>query len=89
MPTLIVEDVPPDVYELLQRRAATRQRSVSDEAVRLLREVLQEDSHSPPRLPDLVPGEEIPAPCDLPRSGPVRTVPAYPGKPRLPDSLVE
>lgn len=54
MPTVIVPDIPDDVYE---------------------------------RRPEYVPGEEMPAPYDLPRSSrPVR-VAARAGQPRFPDPV--
>jgi len=42
-----------------------------------------------PRLPDFIPGDEISAPCDLPRSSQPITVVAHPGQGRLPDLLQE
>lgn len=68
MPTLIVDNVPPDIYEHLRRRAAAGWRSVPEETLHLLEQVLREDRVPSPRLPDLVAGDEIPAPYDLPRS---------------------
>jgi plasmid stability protein len=85
MPTLIVEDVPTDVYELLQQRAAACQRTLPDETVRVLRQALRDDLPPTPRLPELIPNEEISAPCDLPRSSRPVTVLACNGQPRLPD----
>jgi plasmid stability protein len=86
MPTLVLENVPPEVYERLQRRAAERQRSVPEETVQLLRQVLQAEAINS-RLPDLLPSEEIPAPCDLPMPGPGVQVKARPGDPPLPDPV--
>jgi hypothetical protein len=86
MPTVIVENVPPEVYERLQQRAAAGRRSLPDEMLHLVREALR-DTTPPPRLPDFVPGEEISAPCDLPRSSQPAPVTTYPGQPRLPDPL--
>ncbi|HEV3145151.1 MAG TPA: hypothetical protein VGZ47_14775 [Gemmataceae bacterium] len=85
MPKLIVEDVPADVYERLKQRAEAEQRSVPEETVRLLDQALR--ASPSPRLPDLIPSEEIPAPCDLPRSSQPKQVTAYKGAPRLPDPL--
>jgi hypothetical protein len=82
MPTLIVENVPPDTYEHLCRRAAAGRRSLSEETLHLLEQVLREGGAPSPRLPDLVAGEEIPAPYDLPRSSRPVPVPAGPGRPR-------
>jgi len=87
MPTLIVENVPADVYERLQKRAAAERRSLPEETLHLLTQLLREDIHPAPRLLDLTPVEEVSAPCDLPRSSqPVATTP-YPGQPRLPDPV--
>ena len=43
MPTLIVENVPPEIYECLKQRADAKRRSVPDEALHLLRHVLAGD----------------------------------------------
>lgn len=87
MPTLIVENVPADVYERLEKRAAAQHRSLPEETLHLLTQVLRQDAHQTSRLPDLIAVEEVPAPCDLPRSShPVATTP-YPGQPRLPDPI--
>jgi plasmid stability protein len=85
MPTLIVENVPPVIYERLRRRAAERHRSLPEETLHLLEQVLREDRAPSPRLPDLIVSEEAPAPYDLPRSSRPAPVPAQPGRPRLPD----
>jgi hypothetical protein len=87
MLTIVVENVPPEVYADLQRRAADRQHSVGDELLSLLQQVLPPSSQSP-RLPDVVPSEAIPAPCDLPRSSEPVTAVAYQGAPRLPDPWI-
>jgi len=87
MPTVIVENVPADVYECLQRRAVAGRRSVPEETLELLGQALIEDLKPMPRLPDLVPSEEYSAPCDLPRSSQPVTVLARCGQPRLPDLL--
>lgn len=86
MPTLVLDDIPSDIYDLLQRRAAAGHRPISEEAVLLLDKALQATKPAP-RLPDYVPGEEIPAPCDLPRSSQPEPVAFYVGQPRLPDPL--
>lgn len=84
MKTLIVENIPADVYERLERRAAAERRSLPEEMLHLLKALLREDSPSP-RLPDFIPSEEVPAPCDLPRSSQPVLVAAYNGQARLPD----
>ena len=76
MPTLVLENVPPDLYDRLQQLAAASKRPVPVEAVRLLRQAL-------PDLPFLT--EERPAPCDLPLPGEGVRVAARDGALRLPD----
>ncbi len=89
MPALVMDNVPPEIYEQLRRRADVRRRSVQDEAIDLLlRGLRQEEVGAAPRLPDLIFGEEISPPCDLPRPGSAALVPAHPGGLRLPDPLV-
>ena len=85
MPTLIVEEVPMDVYQRLQERAAAGHRSLPEEAVRVLQQALADAPRPTARLPDLIHHEEVSAPCDLPRSSEPVTVLARHGEPRLPD----
>jgi hypothetical protein len=85
MPTLIVENVPAEIYERLQKRAAGRQRSLPEEMLQLLQQALWEDDGPTPRRPDFIDSEEVPAPCDLPRSSSPVPVVATAGQPRLPD----
>lgn len=87
MPTLIVENVPVEVYERLRQRAEAEQRSVPEETLHLLAQFLREDLKPSPRLPDLIPSEEISAPCDLPRTSQPVPVATYNGQPRWPDPL--
>ena len=47
MPTLIVENVPPDVYERLQQRAAPQQRTLLEETLYLLQQVLRSNAIAP------------------------------------------
>lgn len=47
MPTLILENIPGDVYEQIQRQAQAEKRTVSEEAVRLLREGLRPQEPTP------------------------------------------
>jgi plasmid stability protein len=91
MPTVIVENVPLDVYERLQKRAAAERRSLPEETLHLLTLLLQEEPSPTPRLPDFIPGEEISAPCDLPRSSePVlMAVGPFSDERRLPDPITE
>ena len=86
MPTLIVENVPPDVYERLQQRAAAQQRTLPEETLYMLQQVLREENRRIPRLPEFIPSEEVSAPYDLPRSSQPVLVVASSGRPRLPDS---
>lgn len=89
MPTLIVENVPAETYDRLQERATAEQRSVPEEALHLLNQLVRTAAKPMPRLPDFVSGEEISAPCDLPRtSQPVR-MHAASGQSRLPDAFDE
>lgn len=80
MATLVLENVPADIYERLERRAAVENRSLPQETLVLLRQALQQDP-PPARLPELIPTDEVSAPCDLPRS----SLPVRMGGPRLPD----
>jgi len=89
MPTVVVENVPPEVYQRLQQRAAADRRSLPEEILHLVREALCVEAAPSPRVPDFVPGEEVSAPCDLPRSSQPVTVTSYRGQPRLPDPLPE
>ena len=89
MPSLIVDNIPLELYQQLQRRASARRRTVEDETVELLQEALGRQDGSPsPRLPDLVPAAEIDAPCDLPRPAVATQVPTCAGKSSLPDPLL-
>ena len=87
MPTLVVENVPLEVYERLEQRAAARQRTLPEETLQLLQQALREDASRTPRLPDFLPGEELSAPCDLPRSSLPEPIPTGAGRPRLQGAL--
>lgn len=89
MPTLIVENVPAEIYERLQKRAAGRQRSLPEETLHLLQQALREDDRPAPRQPEFLGNEEISAPCDLPRSSSAMPVAAHEGQPRLPDAALD
>ncbi len=89
MPTLVIDDIPVQVFDRLQRRAEVLDHSIGEEAITLLeRGLQQEDVSASLRLPDLIEGKEISAPVDLPRPGPAVEVPYIPGKPRLPDPMM-
>jgi hypothetical protein len=87
VPTLIVDNVPPDIYERLRQRAAAERRSVPEQTLHLLVESLRECRPPSPRLPELIATEESAAPCDLPRTSRPAPVPVRSGRPRLPDPL--
>ena len=82
MPTVVVEHVPVEVYERLQQRAALERRSLPEVTLHLLLQALRTQA----RIPDYVPGDEIPPPCDLPRSSAPMIVPSHKGSPRMPCS---
>lgn len=88
MPTVIVENVPPEVYERLKQRATAERRSLPEEMLHVLTQALREAAPAP-RLPDFIPGEEISAPCEMTRSSQPIAVTTYCGQPRLPDPLPE
>ena len=89
MPTLTVEDLPPQLYETLARRAFEAQRTVSDEVKQILADILGSHAGASPdyRLPDLIPSEEISPPCDLPLSGPATPVAFRSIEQPLPDPI--
>ena len=89
MPTLVVENVPVDVYECLRKRAAAGRRSVPEEMLDLLGQMVREEMKSGARLPDLVVRDEFSAPCDLPRSSVPLQVSVHRGQIRLPDPMSE
>lgn len=81
MPNLILENVPQEVYDDLQKSAEAHQRSVADEALERLRL-----KYSRRHLPDeLFLTDEIAAPCTIPLPGPGKPVKARLGEPHLPD----
>lgn len=87
MPTVIVENIPTEVYERLRQRAEAEQRSVPEETLHLLDQALRQEVTPPPRVPDIIPSEEISAPFDLPRTSEPVPASAYNGQPRWPDPL--
>jgi hypothetical protein len=90
MATLLLENVPPAVYERLRRRAEAKNQPVPEEAIRILEKGLAEEEpveakDRPVRLPDppfLT--EEMTAPFTLPLPGEGVIVQARPGGKRLP-----
>lgn len=89
MPTLMVEDLSLQLYETLVQRASAAQRSVSDEAKRILADGLNvsDELVGGCRVPDLIISEEFPPPCDLPRPGCPQDSLCREGEQRLPDPL--
>jgi len=90
MPTLTVGNLSPQLYERLARRASAARRSVSEEAKQILADSLGVSAQAADsyRLPELIPSEAIPPPCDLPPSGPARPVTFQRVAPPLPDALL-
>lgn len=88
MPTVVVSDIPDDVYERLRQRADRKQLTLGAEVLVLVTQALRQERQPAPRLPDFVPGEEVSAPFDLPRLSNPTHVAAVPGGPRLPDPVV-
>lgn len=88
MPTVIVPDIPDDVYERLRQSADDERRSMGAELLALAAQALRHNEDFPTRRrPEYVPGEEMPAPYDLPRSSRPIRVAARAGQPRFPDPV--
>lgn len=78
MATLTIPNVPPSVLAFLQDRAAKSNRTVEEEALRLI------EAHSGSQTLELITSPESPAPFDLDIPGPrERIVPREGGSPRL------
>lgn len=90
MPTLTLEDLSPQLYETLARRASEARRTVSDEAKQILADTLGTPAEAAYdyRLPELIPSEEISPPCDLPLSGPAKPAAFRNAEPPLPDPVL-
>lgn len=102
MPTLIVEDVPREIYERIQRQAQAENRTVAEEVVRLLHQSLSSPASeatapvTPPKIadsprlpcPPILDTGEMSAPFDLPRPEPGVPVPARFGGERLPEPFI-
>ncbi len=101
MPTLVLQDVPADVYAKLAESASRRQVSPEEEVKRLLRERFGDDRNGAPQTevpntaakPARQPSpifmtEEIPAPFSLPRPGEGVVVKAVWGGKRRPSPLI-
>ena len=87
MATLVLENVPANVYESLRHLAAARQRSVSDETIGLLQQALGDDVVQSFPVSEWIASEEISAPCDLPLPGPGISTLACEGDAPLPDVI--
>jgi plasmid stability protein len=81
MPTLIVENVPADVYEQLLQQAAAERRSLPEHTLRILQQCLRDDRRPAPRVLEFTSAEETSAPYDLPRSSRPVTVRAQVRRP--------
>ncbi len=102
MPTLILEDVPTEVYQQIEKRAAAKNKPIRKEALDILTiglqhgEGVQEQcrpvsgtaNSQPPRLPEYIPSEEGPPPYDIPRPGPGAPGRAVPGVFRRPSRFI-
>lgn len=101
MPTLIVENVPGEVYERLQKQAHEKNRTLSEEVIQLLLQELGERARAEgkrveckvadsPRLPDppILDTNEMSAPFDLPRAEPGVPVPVRFAGERLPEPFI-
>ncbi len=86
MATLILENVPRDLYELLEKRAASEHRPPSEEAIRLLDAALRVREMKPP-VPEFIPCDEFSAPFDLPLPKNVVRAKGRPIPPPLPDPI--
>ncbi|MGL4551915.1 MAG: FitA-like ribbon-helix-helix domain-containing protein [Gemmataceae bacterium] len=89
MPTLIVNDVPQDLYDRLERMAAARKRSVEEAAVELLHEALPRAKSPAVRLPEFIEPQEIDPPFELQRPPSLGKVRFKTGAKRLPDPITE
>lgn len=87
MPSIVVDNIPVDVYERLRVRAEAEQRTVPEEAVHLLDQALRPAAQPPLRLPDLIPSDTTSPAFDLPRSSSPVTVSGVSRPPRLPDII--
>jgi hypothetical protein len=87
MPSLVLDNMPNDLFERLQRHARARKRPLVEEALFLLNQALPAQAPSP--LSDYVPTEEISAPFDLPLPEQAVRSKGRWGEPPLPDPLNE
>ena len=88
MPSLVLDNMPNDLYERLRRQAHARQRPLVEEALLLLDQALPAQAPAPP-LSEYVPSEEMSAPFDLPLLEEAVRRKGRWGEPPLPDPLDE
>jgi hypothetical protein len=81
MPTLVLKNVPLDVYDSLVEQAAANQRDVEDHAILILKRAVPD----PPLDDDEELAPHLLPPCELPRPGPAIRVSVREGGQRLPD----
>jgi hypothetical protein len=87
MPSLVLDNVPADLFERLRRQAQVRRRPLAEEALFLLDQALPAQAPAP--LAEYVPSEEISAPFDLPLPEEAVRRKGRWGEPPLPDPLDE
>ena len=81
MPNLVLENVPQELYDDLQKAAETNHRSVAEEALSRLDWLQRRRLPDEPFLTDAM----IPAPCTIPLPGPGKPIRTKIVPPRLPD----
>ena len=94
MPSLVIENVPPPLFEQIQRQALARKRTPAETALEVLETAFQAVTPTPSSVPQ--PSEpfltdEGPAPFDIPRPEGVRVEPKWisdyvPGPHDIPDA---
>jgi hypothetical protein len=92
MPTLIVENMPSEIYGRIEQLARARREPLAAEAVRLIEKGLRQEeserTESAPRLPDSpLMSQEISAPLTLPRPGDGMICDFGHGSVRLPEPI--
>ncbi len=83
----VLDNLSPTALDFLGKRAAARNKSLAEEVVSVLEEVVRRERHMSAPLPELIPHEEISAPFDIPLPASATTVDAIWGKPPLPDPI--
>lgn len=75
MPSLILEDVPPLLFDQIQRLASARKRTPAETALEVLESAFQAEAPDHASVPPpgaLFVTDEVPAPFDIPRPNGVR-----------------